>query len=82
MRFDEYLVNSQKSIKSRSQAQDLIKRGKVRLGTKIITKPSYYVKDHLRVQILEKQLYVSRAGHKLESVAAPFKLNFYDSFHI
>lgn len=78
MRFDEYLVSSTK-VQSRSQAQDLIKRGKVRLGTKIITKPAWKVRGNERIQLLEKDQYVSRAGQKLASVAEGLGLEFKDA---
>ncbi len=74
MRFDEYLV-SKKGL-SRSRAQDLIKRGKVRLGTKIITKPAWKVQGSERIQILEREDYVSRAGHKLSSAAEALGVDF------
>lgn len=75
MRLDEYLV-IKKLVRSRSSANDLIRRGKVRVGTKFITKPAWKVKGDERVQVTEKDQYVSRAGHKLASVADDFKLNF------
>ena len=74
MRFDEYIVAS-KGL-SRSKAQDLVKRGKVRLGTKIITKPAWKVQGAERLQILEKEDYVSRAGHKLSSAAQALGVEF------
>ena len=74
MRFDEYIVT--KKGLSRSRAQDLIKRGKVRLGTKIIVKPAWKVRGDERIQLLEKEQYVSRAGHKLASAAQALKVDF------
>ena len=75
MRLDEYLVYK-KLVDSRSQAQDLIKRGKVRVDTKFITKPAWRVNGNERVQLTEKDKFVSRAGHKLASVVEAFKLDF------
>lgn len=75
IRLDEYLV-SRGLVQSRSQAQDLIKRGKVRLGTSLISKPAYRVNGNPRVQLLEKNRYVSRAGQKLASVAPGMGLDF------
>ncbi|MEM6997656.1 MAG: TlyA family RNA methyltransferase [Patescibacteria group bacterium] len=75
MRLDEYLVSIGK-VDTRSKAQDLIKRAKVRVGTRIITKPSARINGKPRVQLLEKDIYVSRAGSKLASVNQNFKIDF------
>ncbi len=50
---------------SRSRAQDLIKRGKVLVNGKIITKPAFQIKDNDQIELTDKQLFVSRAAEKL-----------------
>lgn len=63
-------------VQSRSQAQNLIKMGRVRLSTKRVTKPHYMVASHEAITIDNDERYVSRAGFKLASVAANLGLDF------
>lgn len=62
-------------VSSRSQAENYIKLGKVRVGRRLITKPAWQVADDDEIT-LESEKYVSRAALKLASVAADFKLMF------
>lgn len=81
MRLDQYLVYK-KLATSRTQAQDMIENGFVYLlqnqQKKILTKPSYDVKDEhderIAVENNELQRYVSRAGLKLEKALQKTKL--------
>lgn len=77
MRLDDY-ITGKNLVQSRSQAQDLIKRSKVRVGTKIVTKPAWRIHGNERIQLLEKESYVSRAGLKLSSVSKELGLDFKD----
>lgn len=72
MRLDLYMVEI--FNKTRSQAQDLIKQGKVSVDGKTVTKPSMDIKDE-QVIIEENMPYVSRGGLKLEDAIKSFKLN-------
>jgi 23S rRNA (cytidine1920-2'-O)/16S rRNA (cytidine1409-2'-O)-methyltransferase len=63
-------------VMSRSQAESYIKLGKVRLNSKITDKPGLKVKPSDDIQLILKDLYVSRAGHKLESANRKFKVEF------
>lgn len=64
MRLDQSLVSKQ-GISSRSQANDLIKRGYVFVNQIQIFKPAYEVKDSDIITIDKASIYVSRGGDKL-----------------
>lgn len=71
MRLDIYL-SIEKDV-TRSKAKDLIKRGKVLVDDKIIEKPSFDVSDENNIKIFdEDNIYVSRAGNKLEAAILNF----------
>lgn len=71
MRLDIYL--SIEKDMTRSKAKDLIKRGKVLVDDKIIEKPSFDVSDENNIKIFdEDNIYVSRAGNKLEAAILNF----------
>lgn len=64
---------------TRSQAENFIRLGYVSVDGKVINKAGYYVDESAKVQLALGDKLVSRAGLKLASVAAQFKLNFRDS---
>lgn len=71
MRLDIYL--SIEKDMTRSKAKDLIKRGKVLVDDKIIEKPSFDVSEENNIKIFdEDNIYVSRAGNKLEAAILNF----------
>lgn len=71
MRLDIYL--SIEKDMTRSKAKDLIKRGKVLVDDKIIEKPSFDVSEENNIKIFdENNIYVSRAGNKLEAAILNF----------
>lgn len=76
MRLDEYLAQKN-YVKSRSQANDLIKRGLVKVNGEIITKTGYQIKEEVEILLLE-QLYVSRGAYKLKEMIDYFKIDFKD----
>jgi len=76
-RLDVYL-SYKKLAQSRSQAENLIKLGQVRVDGKMVTKPGQIVGDHNEIRVASDERYVSRAGLKLASVAAILKLDFRD----
>lgn len=61
---------------SRSQAENFIKLGLVKVNDQIATKPSSLTNPSDKIDILQQETYVSRAGLKLASVAEIFGLNF------
>lgn len=73
-RLDELLVE-RRLARSRSQAQDLIRRGKVKVSGKTATKVAQRATKTVSLEVLA-QSYVSRGGEKLESLAADWKLDF------
>jgi len=64
MRLDLYLKQKM-GIQSRNKACEYIKSHNVSVNGDIITKPSFNI-THQKVTLLEKNLFVSRAGYKLK----------------
>ncbi len=65
-------------VTSRSQAESWIKLGKVTVDGTVVTKPGFFVREDVEVELKAEEQYVSRAGLKLASVAALLKLSFKD----
>lgn len=63
-------------VRTRSQAENLIKLGMVTVGGKTISKPGYFVSEGADIQVTADEQYVSRAALKLASIADSFGLNF------
>lgn len=76
-RLDQEIVK-RSLVTSRSQAESLIKLGKVIVDGRVITKSGHFVGPNSKIGLTAGNQYVSRAGLKLESVAANMKLNFRD----
>ena len=76
-RLDQSLVTRGLAT-SRSQAENLIKLGKVTVDGKPITKPGFFVSEASKVAVTDTERYVSRAGLKLASVAQLLNLDFKD----
>ncbi len=74
-RLDQELVR-RGLVATRSQAENYIKLGQVKVNNVVITKSSQLVSSGDRVRLLAKEQYVSRAALKLASVARALKLNF------
>lgn len=70
-RLDLLLVEKQ-LVKSRSQAIDLIKHGKVRIDGVQVTKPSTSVSIEANIEVEKDNLFVSRGGQKLEHALKEF----------
>jgi len=66
MRLDEALVKKG-LVDSRSKAKELIKQSKIKVNSKIVTKPSYGVQDSDEIELLQDKIYVSRAALKLKN---------------
>ncbi len=69
-------MTARKLATSRSQAENLIKLGKVSVDKKVITKPGFYVRPDSDINLVGSERYVSRAGLKLASVASTLRLDF------
>jgi len=77
LRLDELLV--QKGlIPTRSQAQLLIKEGKVLVGNEMITKSSQKFSDSAKIKITSKESYVGRGAYKIKAAIEAFKINLKD----
>ena len=72
MRLDLYL-STNFNIQSRNKANELIKSNKVKCDGAIITKPSFNVEVHHKIELLEEDFYVSRAAYKLKYFLAELK---------
>lgn len=76
-RLDAVLV-SRGLVASRSQGESFVRMGKVQVNGKPAKKPGLLVREDDKIVITETERYVSRAGHKLASVAAGLELDFTD----
>ena len=65
-------------VSSRSQAENYIKLGYVLVGGKPILKPGYFISENSKIKIIKSEIYVSRAGIKLEAANKILKINFKD----
>lgn len=74
-RLDE-LLTARGLVQSRSQAANLIRLGKVKVDGKLVLKPGQMIVNTADTSILSEQIYVSRAGFKLASVAEKLKVSF------
>lgn len=74
-RLDEILT-ARGLVQSRSQAANLIRLGKVKVDGKLVLKPGQMIVNTADTSILSEQIYVSRAGFKLASVAEKLKVSF------
>jgi 23S rRNA (cytidine1920-2'-O)/16S rRNA (cytidine1409-2'-O)-methyltransferase len=74
-RLDKELVNRNLST-TRSQADNLIKMGRVSVDNWIITKSSHVVNSSNAIRVIGGDQYVSRAAYKLESVTTKLDLDF------
>ncbi|MBP9852780.1 TlyA family RNA methyltransferase [Candidatus Saccharibacteria bacterium] len=74
-RLDAVLV-AKGMVVSRSQGESFVRMGKVLINGKVANKPGALVAETDKIVITEDERYVSRAGHKLASVAKALKLDF------
>lgn len=77
MRLDVTLLNNG-LVETRSQAENYIRLGLVKVNNRTITKPGYIVDEQDKL-VLEGEQYVSRAALKLASIAGQFNLHFVDA---
>jgi 23S rRNA (cytidine1920-2'-O)/16S rRNA (cytidine1409-2'-O)-methyltransferase len=77
MRLDTEL-NKRGLVFSRSQAENYVKLGLVKVNGKVVTKPGFVVQSDAKLELISDQ-YVSRAALKLASIAGTFSLDFRDS---
>lgn len=65
-------------VETRSQAESFIRLGKVTVNGKTLTKPGIFVPESADIQLAAPEVYVSRAGLKLASVADILGIDFKD----
>jgi 23S rRNA (cytidine1920-2'-O)/16S rRNA (cytidine1409-2'-O)-methyltransferase len=75
LRLDQALVKHSLAS-TRSQAENYIKLGFVKINGKIINKSGYLISPSDKITLLTDEQYVSRAALKLQSVAEKLKINF------
>lgn len=76
-RLDNLLVQKQ-LVATRSQAENYIRLGQVKVNGKTVNKAGYFVSEDAKIEFGVKQQYVSRAALKLASVKITLALNFKD----
>jgi len=76
-RLDQLIVQ-RKLAQSRSQAENLIRLGRVKVDGKPVAKAGTFVDDKANISV-KAERYVSRAGLKLASVAQKLSLDFRES---
>lgn len=74
-RLDQLLV-AQKFATTRSQAENLIRLGKVNVNERPVNRPGTFVDSAAVITLKDNERYVSRAGLKLASVAQQLGLSF------
>ena len=77
-RLDQELVRRRLAA-SRSQAENIIKLGKVTVDGRQMSRPGFFVDERANVAVTTDERYVSRAGLKLASVAKMLNLDFNDA---
>jgi len=73
-RLDELLVKNGLA-KTRSQAQLLIKDGKVLVSAKIAIKPNQSVSESAKIKITSDEKYVGRGAYKIKAAIEAFKIS-------
>lgn len=74
----DQLVHAKGLVASRSQAENWIRLGKVKVNGAVITKAGQYVDEAAHIELIAVEQYVSRAALKLASVASTLRLQFKD----
>lgn len=63
-------------VSSRSEAENWIRLGRVRVGGRVVAKPGLFVDESAPIELAASERYVSRAGLKLAGAAKAFNLDF------
>ncbi|AFI06289.1 23S rRNA (cytidine-2'-O)-methyltransferase TlyA [Helicobacter cetorum] len=77
MRLDYALFN-QNLVNSREKAKALILKKQVLVNKVVISKPSFMIKDNDEIELIAKNLFVSRAGEKLGAFLETHSIDFKD----
>ena len=65
-------------VGSRSEAENWIRLGRVRVGGRAAAKPGLFVDESASIELAASERYVSRAGLKLAGAAKAFNLDFHN----
>lgn len=65
-------------VGSRSEAENWIRLGRVRVGGRVAAKPGLFVDESAPIELMTSERYVSRAGLKLAGAAKAFNLDFHN----
>ncbi|MFA6917873.1 MAG: TlyA family RNA methyltransferase [Candidatus Gracilibacteria bacterium] len=76
-RLDELLVR-RRMVETRSQAQLLIKEGKVLTSSGVAQKPGQKLNETAKITVSITEKYVSRGGHKIKAAFENFKVKLKD----
>ncbi|PID31541.1 TlyA family rRNA (cytidine-2'-O)-methyltransferase [Candidatus Saccharibacteria bacterium] len=74
-RLDQALVTRGLAM-TRSQAENWVRLGTVRVDGRLVNKPGYFVTANSVIELSAREQYVSRAGLKLASVAGKLSVDF------
>ena len=71
------LILARGLVGSRSEAENWIRLGRVRVGGRVVAKPGLFVDESAPIELAASERYVSRAGLKLAGAAKAFNLDFH-----
>ncbi len=74
MRIDKFLVEKNLAP-SRTYAENLVLKGKVKADGKLVKKPSFDVKENAFIEIIEDEGFASQGAYKLAEAISCFQLN-------
>jgi 23S rRNA (cytidine1920-2'-O)/16S rRNA (cytidine1409-2'-O)-methyltransferase len=74
----DYAMLRQGLATTRSQAENYIKLGYVKVGNRLINRPDYLMPNNAKIELSIVDQYVSRGGYKLASIARSLPLSFKD----
>lgn len=77
IRLDQAIVHAGLAA-TRSQAENFIHLGYVEVDGQEILKPGYFISKNSKIKLNKSEIYVSRAGLKLEAANKIFKVSFKD----
>ena len=72
------LILARGLVGSRSEAENWIRLGRVRVGGQAAAKPGLFVDESAPIELAASERYVSRAGLKLAGAAKAFNLDFHN----
>jgi len=68
------VIKQRRLTRSRSRAQRIIEAGRVKVDSRVITRPGHPIDSEAEIEILRFERYVSRGGEKLEAALEQFQV--------